>query len=522
MHCPKCGFNNLNGANFCSNCGVALSANPKPKPPRQNKNRKVVKLPSDHSADKPTRSERPWEVRVPQHQDAQSSDPATHRDRHAASTGRIPAIKRPRYESGKIPPEERPGAQQEAGTSAVPPAGARHAAQGGAIFGGAAAGARPSDTTPIVLDDYELSAPGTQATRSPYATRTQTPQRRSIRHEVEAYDNPDGIGARRKFLAVIIAILVICCLVAFGMFMAGSGDNARTIRFDTDGGTIIGNQYLEPESQLAKPANPTRPGYSFDGWYLDPDYAEEAEFPIIVTQDMTLYAKWTQERTSSDASTPATTPDESPTLPSMPADDGATRPSAGSTAGSGSGAGSGGTSSGATRPSGNSGASNAGASTGGTSSGNAGGTNGGADTGNAGNTPPTPAPDVNSNTASNGPVDITLVAANGTPLTGTVSLHDGYVIPDSSERAYTLDELRALGLNDAELCIARNEPYARQGYSFMNPGLQAYFNARSWYHNSGRRFELPADSAGYITAHNLLALAEQTPGAAQWLHLRLS
>ena len=81
-------------------------------------------------------------------------------------------------------------------------------------------------------------------------------------------------------------------------------------------------------------------------------------------------------------------------------------------------------------------------------------------------------------------------------------------------------ELRALGLNDAELCIARNEPYARMGYSFRNPGLQAYFNARSWYHNKGWRGELPQDSAGYITAHNLLTIAESSSSAAQWLRLR--
>ena len=58
------------------------------------------------------------------------------------------------------------------------------------------------------------------------------------------------------------------------------------------------------------------------------------------------------------------------------------------------------------------------------------------------------------------------------------------------------------------------------GYSFRNPGLQAYFNARSWYHNKGWRGELPQDSAGYITAHNLLTIAESSSSAAQWLRLR--
>ena len=121
---------------------------------------------------------------------------------------------------------------------------------------------------------------------------------------------------------------------------------------------------------------------------------------------------------------------------------------------------------------------------------------------------------------SNGTVNVSMVSASGRTLTGSVTLHDGYVIPNSSEKAYSVAELRALGLNDAELCIARNEPYARMGYSFRNPGLQAYFNARSWYHNKGWRGELPQDSAGYITAHNLLTIAESSSSAAQWLRLR--
>ena len=157
---------------------------------------------------------------------------------------------------------------------------------------------------------------------------------------------------------------------------------------------------------------------------------------------------------------------------------------------------------------------------GGNTGGNTGGSSGGTSGGSAPSGGNTGGDNLNGPGVSNGAVNIAMVASNGRTLTGTVNLHDGYVIPNSSEKAYSIDELRALGLNDAELCIARNEPYARQGYSFRNPGLQAYFNARSWYHNTGWRGELPADSAGYITAHNLLALAEQTPGASQWLRLR--
>ncbi len=53
------------------------------------------------------------------------------------------------------------------------------------------------------------------------------------------------------------------------------------------------------------------------------------------------------------------------------------------------------------------------------------------------------------------------------------------VIPHSSERALTDADLTDLGTRD--LCIARNEIFARHGLVFQSPPLREYFEAQPWY-----------------------------------------
>lgn len=55
----------------------------------------------------------------------------------------------------------------------------------------------------------------------------------------------------------------------------------------------------------------------------------------------------------------------------------------------------------------------------------------------------------------------------------------GYVIPDSSRRILTRDELERMGLQ--QLYLARNEIVARHGYYFKTPMLLDYFKSRAWY-----------------------------------------
>ena len=74
---------------------------------------------------------------------------------------------------------------------------------------------------------------------------------------------------------------------------------AHRVKFDTQGGSSVSDQTPASGSALAKPADPTREGYTFAGWYTDAACTKAYDFATAVTSDMTLYAKWTKNEASS-------------------------------------------------------------------------------------------------------------------------------------------------------------------------------------------------------------------------------
>lgn len=68
-----------------------------------------------------------------------------------------------------------------------------------------------------------------------------------------------------------------------------------------------------------------------------------------------------------------------------------------------------------------------------------------------------------------------------------------YVLPDSSTRLYTVDELS--GMSNWQLYLARNEIYARHGRQFSNADLQGYFADQPWYDPSVPAAEFDAHSS---------------------------
>lgn len=60
---------------------------------------------------------------------------------------------------------------------------------------------------------------------------------------------------------------------------------------------------------------------------------------------------------------------------------------------------------------------------------------------------------------------------------------DQYIFPDSSSVKLTKEQIRAI--DKSLLPYARNEIYARHGYSFTKSSFKAYFGAKSWYTAGG-------------------------------------
>lgn len=65
------------------------------------------------------------------------------------------------------------------------------------------------------------------------------------------------------------------------------------VSFETGEGSKVDFQ-TAADGKLVKPADPTRDGYTFAGWYTDEACTQAYDFSTPVTADLTLYAKWTK------------------------------------------------------------------------------------------------------------------------------------------------------------------------------------------------------------------------------------
>ncbi len=84
-----------------------------------------------------------------------------------------------------------------------------------------------------------------------------------------------------------------------GMF-SGTVTNNGTISggtfavtFDTNGGSIVPVENVLNGQKATKPTNPTKTGYTFDGWYTEETCTNPYDFATSVQNASTLYAKWT-------------------------------------------------------------------------------------------------------------------------------------------------------------------------------------------------------------------------------------
>lgn len=88
-----------------------------------------------------------------------------------------------------------------------------------------------------------------------------------------------------------------------------------TVTFDANGhGTAPDAQTVESGKTAEKPKNPTADGYAFGGWYTDAKCTTVFDFGTAITEDITLYAKWTKSSEKSGDAVPKTGDSSSMTL----------------------------------------------------------------------------------------------------------------------------------------------------------------------------------------------------------------
>jgi uncharacterized repeat protein (TIGR02543 family) len=90
-----------------------------------------------------------------------------------------------------------------------------------------------------------------------------------------------------KFLTSILTSIVL----------AGCGNTAITINFESNGGTIVQPLNTYTNSTIELPKDPTKEGYVFSGWYFDNNtfanlFNTNTLTESSISEDFTLYAKW--------------------------------------------------------------------------------------------------------------------------------------------------------------------------------------------------------------------------------------
>ena len=69
--------------------------------------------------------------------------------------------------------------------------------------------------------------------------------------------------------------------------------NEYTVTFNTDGGSKIDPQVINPGGKATEPKDkPTKKDFGFAGWYSDKECKKSFDFDSAITKDTTIYASW--------------------------------------------------------------------------------------------------------------------------------------------------------------------------------------------------------------------------------------
>lgn len=89
---------------------------------------------------------------------------------------------------------------------------------------------------------------------------------------------------------ILTAVLMSLC--AMCLLFAGCG-NTVTYQFETNGGSTVESVEVTKGENFTLPT-PEREGYSFEGWYSEPDFSGTPILSATADKDQTFYAKWEQ------------------------------------------------------------------------------------------------------------------------------------------------------------------------------------------------------------------------------------
>ena len=121
------------------------------------------------------------------------------------------------------------------------------------------------------------------------------------------------LKSKKFWLILGIIIILIVALILFLFFQdkeQSHNDKKQeetlseeyiTVSFDTDGGSNIDSVVIKIGDTIKEPDIPTKDGYTFKGWYIK---EEEFAFSKPITEEITLKAKWKENKEEKE--TPST------------------------------------------------------------------------------------------------------------------------------------------------------------------------------------------------------------------------
>lgn len=109
------------------------------------------------------------------------------------------------------------------------------------------------------------------------ATNVETPEEQS-----------DGNDNELWWMLGLLGLLILLLLLVLILLL-----NKKTVRFETGCKMKLKDQKVKKGGYVQRPAEPTREGRVFGGWFYDVEYTERWDFENDkVQENMTLYAKW--------------------------------------------------------------------------------------------------------------------------------------------------------------------------------------------------------------------------------------
>lgn len=103
------------------------------------------------------------------------------------------------------------------------------------------------------------------------------------------------IGKRKCVVKKIPArVILVCSLVCvlINLVSCKADLEIYTIQFNSTGGSAVASQVVSENKKATEPEEPTKLNYLHAGWYTDKTLNTKWNFNSLITENITLYAKW--------------------------------------------------------------------------------------------------------------------------------------------------------------------------------------------------------------------------------------